>query len=320
MEDGASIRQTTRRLCRACEPAIIALLALSSFTAQCHGQFECFRVFPDGTRVPCDEFKHPPRPVGFEYLGPIPYVSAEGSPFDLSGLGETFFLEDFEDGLLNTPGIYQPLDPATHGNIISTSSVDSDDGIIDGDGTSGNAIAASMIAYTFDDPPTIWRNIRFEFDRSELGGLPRQIGFVVTDAAGAGIRVRLLDEEFRELDFHSIGSMPHDSQIPGGTSDDRFFGIVANQGIFHIDIEARYRGTSLDDRRRFAIDHLQYGHLTPEPRGAVLLLAAGIPILSVAMFRRRRQSGLRVMEGSSRLHCGSLDRESKDVHKGDEQT
>src|SRR5687768_15287026 len=43
------------------------------------------------------------------FLGPITYRSAADSPFDLSGLGETFFLEDFEDGEMNTPGISQPM-------------------------------------------------------------------------------------------------------------------------------------------------------------------------------------------------------------------
>ena len=38
------------------------------------------------------------------FFGPTPYLSAADSPFDLSGLGTTFFLEDFEDGELNTPG------------------------------------------------------------------------------------------------------------------------------------------------------------------------------------------------------------------------
>src|SRR5690242_6738717 len=39
------------------------------------------------------------------FLGPTPYLSRADSPFDLSGLGTTFFLEDFEDHALNTPGV-----------------------------------------------------------------------------------------------------------------------------------------------------------------------------------------------------------------------
>ena len=46
-------------------------------------------------------------------IGPRPYLSAADSPFDMSGLGTTFFLEDFEDGELNTLGIFQPGLPGT---------------------------------------------------------------------------------------------------------------------------------------------------------------------------------------------------------------
>jgi len=34
------------------------------------------------------------------FLGPTPYLSSADSPFDLSGLGTAYFLEDFEDGQL----------------------------------------------------------------------------------------------------------------------------------------------------------------------------------------------------------------------------
>lgn len=36
------------------------------------------------------------------FLGPIPYLSRADSPFDLTI--PDFYLEDFEDGQLNTPG------------------------------------------------------------------------------------------------------------------------------------------------------------------------------------------------------------------------
>jgi len=63
------------------------------------------------------------------FFGPTPYLSAADSPFDLSGLGTTMFLEDFEDGELNTPGILttslRPLGPNPPFQIVD--SVDADE-------------------------------------------------------------------------------------------------------------------------------------------------------------------------------------------------
>jgi len=76
-------------------------------------------------------------------FGPTPYLSAADSPFNLSGRGTTFFLEDFEDGLINTPGlnISQVFGGATVNPPGSlTDSVDADDGVIDGSGTAGHSL------------------------------------------------------------------------------------------------------------------------------------------------------------------------------------
>ena len=59
-----------------------------------------------------------------------PYLSRADSPLDLSGLGTTSYLEDFEDHALNVPGV-----TANHGGPASITfgpglhdSVDADDG------------------------------------------------------------------------------------------------------------------------------------------------------------------------------------------------
>src|SRR5262249_22605979 len=74
------------------------------------------------------------------YFGPTPYLSFQDSPFR-SGTFTYFYLEDFEDHLLNTPGV-----AADAGGVTSVifgpgyhDSVDADDGVIDGHGGLGDS-------------------------------------------------------------------------------------------------------------------------------------------------------------------------------------
>ncbi len=72
--------------------------------------------------------------------GPTPYLQTSDSPW-LSQIGSAnFYLEDFEDGLLNTPGV-----SATGANVIGpgglTDSVDGDDGNVDGSGSTGRSFS-----------------------------------------------------------------------------------------------------------------------------------------------------------------------------------
>ena len=67
-------------------------------------------------------------------IGPTPYLESSDSPFDGVSFGAYFHLEDFEDHLLNVPGV-----TASSGGVTSIvfgpaihDSVDADDGFIDG--------------------------------------------------------------------------------------------------------------------------------------------------------------------------------------------
>ena len=66
------------------------------------------------------------------FHGPTPYLSTADSPFPLGSGG--FAFEDFEDGLLNVPGVTGSGGIVTStqypGTIID--SVDADDGVLDG--------------------------------------------------------------------------------------------------------------------------------------------------------------------------------------------
>src|SRR5438477_7131672 len=109
------------------------------------------------------------------FLGPTPYLSFADSPFN-GGSFSYFYLETFEDHLLNTPGV-----TGSPGGVTSVvfgpsihDSVDADDGVIDGSGLNGDSYFSSNGA----------GGVTFTFDAGVLGSLPTDAGIVWTDGAG----------------------------------------------------------------------------------------------------------------------------------------
>lgn len=77
------------------------------------------------------------------FFGPTPYLSFSDSPF-ANQSHDYFYLENFEDGVLNTPGV-----TASPGWVPFTSggyrdSVDADDGNIGGSGSQGNSYISNF--------------------------------------------------------------------------------------------------------------------------------------------------------------------------------
>lgn len=213
--------------------------------------------------------------AGLIFLGPTPYLSAADSPFPVDGSNPNFFLDDFEDGELNTPGIYQPFDPVSHGSIIHpsalTDSVDADDGEIDGNGNNGHSMAANMFITFPLDPPITWSFVRFGFDEEQLGRLPNAFGFTWTDGIAPNkVRIELFGSEWEELGQAEFAGLGDDS-LAGETAEDRFIGVITHTtSIAFVQITAIYPGTP----RTFELDHVQYGILIiPEPSGVALILA-----------------------------------------------
>lgn len=197
------------------------------------------------------------------------YLSGGDSPFDLFGAGSEFFLEDFEDGLLNSPGLF-----GFGGEIrfpsSFTDSVDGDDGLIDGSGTGGHNY------WAFFGEEGSGPLARFEFDPEVLGGLPRSVGVVWTD--GNFFATTVFEafgpngESLGTMDFSLLGDDGHQ----GGTGEDRFMGVLFEGGISAIEVSA--------DLGRIELDHVQYGELVPAP-GALALLG----LVGLVGTRRRRQ-------------------------------
>jgi hypothetical protein len=204
--------------------------------------------------------------AGFTFLGPIPYRSAADSPFDLSGLGSTFFLEDFED-LVPQPGMSG--DPILVGQPILefvrqvATSVDGDDGQIDNSGFAGFSAGPIEII----DAGLTTEIVRFQFDVSELGFVPTAVGLVLTNGAGPMSLVTAFGADGSHS-FIATNELMLSSAI---SSDDQFIGVLNPAGIFKI--EFRKTGSALTGAR---IDHLQYGLLVPEPSGTLLVAMSGL--------------------------------------------
>lgn len=123
-------------------------------------------------------------------FGPTPYRSAAESPFAKYLAGSNFYLEDFEDGELNTPGISQlssvrPTQTPVFGTVETpgplTDSVDGDDGLLDGSGVAGHSLRSHVVGTFLTNPVTVAMDLKFGFEEDELSRLPNAFGFVWTD-------------------------------------------------------------------------------------------------------------------------------------------
>ena len=194
------------------------------------------------------------------FLGPTSYFAFADSPFSSLGFGY-FHLENFEDSLLNTPGVVASAGTPTGPGGL-TDSVDADDGSIDGSGTNGHSIFGSGAI-----------GITFTFDAGTLGSLPTHVGIVWTDGA---ITNEVTFEAFDSIGA-SLGTIVApgigDSSFTGGTSEDRFFGVIDPLGISAIHI---FNSVMSGGGTGIEVDHLQYGvALVPVP-AAVWLFGSGL--------------------------------------------
>lgn len=216
------------------------------------------------------------------YLGPTPYTSfdhpdsgSEISPF--AGLSfNYFYLEDFEDGALNTPGVTLREFANTNLQTAFSDSVDGDDGVIDGFATGNTrSLYSNFATDTFT----------FDFSQSVLGTLPTHAGIVWTDVGrnfgGNPFPADLIDNTYFyafDASGESLGRQGPfslgDAVINRTTGEDRFLGVVHLPGISAIRI-------SMPGKNNWEVDHLQYGSMTavPEP-GSILFVALSTLLLA----------------------------------------
>jgi hypothetical protein len=209
---------------------------------------------------------------------PLPYLSADDSPFAFnpadfpvdSGSTSYYYFEDFEDGFLNTPGVSVSggvvMGPGTY-----TDSVDGDDGVLDGVGSTGHSLYSNWI----ND------SLTFTFDEAVLGTLPTHAGVVMTDI-GYNAPIPYFGPVTLEAfgpGGDSLGTLLlifGDGHDQGEGAEDRFLGLFNPEGISGLTISTN----NFD----WEVDHLQYAAV-PEP-GTLLLM--GVGLLGARAARRRK--------------------------------
>lgn len=215
------------------------------------------------------------------FYGPLAYVQAGDSPFGASNSSD-FYLETFEDGLVNTRGL-----TASGGIVIGfdpyVDSIDAEDGFVDGVGSPDGHSLWSGFTET---------QLIFSFDAGLLGGLPTHAGVVWTDIGYNSPTPYYGPVSFEAfgpsgLSLGSIGPFVLGDGIDTGqTAEDRFFGVFDLDGISAIRVSTNTRDWEVDD--------VQYGKAAvarvPEP-SSLLLLGLGAGVCAAGrrghLFRRR---------------------------------
>jgi hypothetical protein len=180
------------------------------------------------------------RPDGL--IEPVGYRSFAGSPFDGVSLPGYFHLEDWEDGLVNTPGV-TPSSTSTGGAFPGLEdSVDGDDGAVDG--TCTKAVGRCNSGFAGGE-------ISFTFEAELLGGLPTHVGIVWTDGGfGADVTFEAYNAADVQIGSRTVPQLGDGSNL-GTVEEDRFFGMVWSAGIRRIVVRNSSGGIE--------VDHLQYG-------------------------------------------------------------
>jgi len=208
-------------------------------------------------------------------FGPTAYLQASDSPFaaiDFSG--GYFYIENFEDHLLSTPGTAGisggptsiVFGPSVH------DSVDGDDGALDGSGLQGDS-------WFFSGAST-----GFTFDAGALGSLPTHVGLVWTDGPfSTPVTMTAFGADGVTAVCSIAGAAGFaNTSFNGETAEDRFFGCSDAGGISQIQLTNAFGGG-------IEVDHLQYGRAeadtsVPEPATIVLVGLGGV------LLARRRKS------------------------------
>jgi hypothetical protein len=224
-------------------------------------------------------------------FGPTAYLSFADSPFvAVSGTLDYWYLEDFEDHALNTPGVTAAGTGTGGTTYLGTTkafapsfvdSVDGDDGSINGSGSAGDSF------FHFDSSNS---GIRFTFSAGVLGSLPTYAGIVWTDGSSF-IQVEVYGPGNTLLhQFGPFADPPNspDALFTGQTAEDRFFGMYASGGIESILVFQSGDGIE--------VDHLQYGgdvaEAVPEPTSLALLATGAIGLLFGRRLRKPRRENI----------------------------
>jgi hypothetical protein len=182
----------------------------------------------------------------------LPYAQRSDSPWAAGIRQGSIYVEDFEDGLVNTPGLSMAL-----GIMGSGFSVDEDDGILGNDGDLGRVYYGGF---------NTGGAVRAEFTADTEGRYPTYAGWVMDTLDQS-------DATFAAYDPSGNLLASYNYILQWG--EFQFVGVYAPQGI---------RAIQSNFNERLFVDHVQYGYAIPEPGTALLTATAALAAAS----RRRR--------------------------------
>ena len=192
-----------------------------------------------------------------EYLEfKLPYAQRSDSPWAAGIRQGSIYVEDFEDGLVNTTGLAMAL-----GIMSPGGSVDEDDGIL---GNQDDDTFHGRNWYAGASGPSL--TARAEFTSDASGHYPTYAGWVIDTYED--------QDAFFEA-YDPSGNLVASYRYILEWGDYQFVGVYAPQGI-----------GAIQSRNNFnlSIDHVQYGYAIPEPSTALLTATAALAAAS----RRRR--------------------------------
>lgn len=176
---------------------------------------------------------------------PVPYKRRADSPFFGVVLPTYDHFEDWEDGLVNTPGVTPSSTDvgASFGTLVD--SVDGDDGVVDGKcEKAGGGLCNSGFSGT--------GQISFTFDAVVLGGqLPSHVGIAWTDGSPACDAVFEAYDAADTLIGTKTAAAVGDNTNTGSYDEDRYFTVVHPAGVKRIVVKSSAGGVE--------VDHLHYG-------------------------------------------------------------
>ncbi len=197
-------------------------------------------------------------------IGAATYFSVADSPFkDVQG----FTLEDVEDNQFNIPDVTS--DFWAYSKEFGTSTVDSvdaDDGTLNGVGNNG-PLGSGNALYGRGQ-------IQFWFHQAKL---PTHVGLVWTDGAG-----KITFEGYDKFGSRlvSVNGFHADGDFFGRTQEDRFYGLIYEEGISSVRI--------YNAQGHVEVDHFQFATV-PEIEG-IWALFVGISAFVLGRRRRGRYS------------------------------
>jgi hypothetical protein len=205
-----------------------------------------------------------------------PYLSLADSRLPFAAPGTKLYLEDFEDGMFDAPGVVPNGGNTTSFNVLGPGSAASVE-----NGALGHSLRSSL-GWQQDGTKTstlYFSEFTLDFDPLVLGTLPDSAGLVVTsfDSSATEFIFRAYDAAGDRL-----------GEVEGNTTGltgNRFLGVTSPLGISRIHLITAV----WDAPSGFQVDHVQF-RVTPEPSLSLLMFAGSAVLaqfVSVRIWRRR---------------------------------